>query len=77
MVSSGVLGAKKSSTYPRGYASCFFLPAALLGDHFEHPFLNRSSDQILKYFSMLIYRSPVSHRIVTTFLPGPNSSATF
>ena len=26
---------------------------------------------------MLMYRSPVSQRIVTTFLPGPNSWATF
>jgi hypothetical protein len=26
-----VLGSKKSSTYPRGYASGFFSPAALLG----------------------------------------------
>src|SRR5687767_6188890 len=32
--------------------------------------------QMLKYFSMLIYRSPVSQRIVTMFLPGPNSWAT-
>jgi hypothetical protein len=28
--SSGVLGFKQSSTYPRGYASCCFQPAALL-----------------------------------------------
>ena len=47
-----VLGSKKSSTYPRGYACGFFSPAALRGkqrvsarlgragvmdDHFEHP----------------------------------------
>jgi hypothetical protein len=32
-----VLGSKKSSTYPRGYASGFFSPAALLAGHFEHP----------------------------------------
>ena len=31
----------------------------------------------MKYFSMLIYRSPVSHKIVTTFLPGPSSAATY
>jgi hypothetical protein len=40
MASSGVLGSKKSSTYPREYASGFFSPAALLGDHFEHPSLS-------------------------------------
>jgi len=27
---SGVLGVKKSSTYPRGYACGFLMPAALL-----------------------------------------------
>jgi hypothetical protein len=32
-----VLGSKKSSTYHRGYASGFFLPAASLDDVFEHP----------------------------------------
>jgi hypothetical protein len=39
MTSNFVLGSKKSSTYPRGYASGFFSPAALLGGHFEHPSL--------------------------------------
>jgi len=34
---SGVLGSSKSSTYPRGYASGFDSPAALLDGHFEHP----------------------------------------
>jgi hypothetical protein len=34
--SNFVLGSKKSSTYPRGYASGFFSPAASLGDVFEH-----------------------------------------
>src|SRR5437016_13057589 len=64
---------------PRGYASGFFSPAALLGGHFEHPssLNSRKGSQILKYFSMLIYRSPVSQRMVTTFLPGPSSWATF
>jgi len=35
--SSIVLGSSKSSTYPRGYASGFDSPAALLEDCFEHP----------------------------------------
>jgi len=34
---SGVLGSSKSSTYPRGYASGFDSPAALLDGLFEHP----------------------------------------
>jgi len=34
---SFVLGSSKSSTYPRGYASGFDSPAALLDGHFEHP----------------------------------------
>ncbi len=36
MLSSFVLGSSKSSTYPRGYASGFDSPAALLGGYFEH-----------------------------------------
>jgi len=32
-----VLGSSKSSTYPRGYASGFDSPAALLDEFFEHP----------------------------------------
>jgi hypothetical protein len=35
--SSVVLGSSKSSTYPRGYASGFDSPAALLEGRFEHP----------------------------------------
>jgi hypothetical protein len=35
-----VLGSKKSSTYPRGYASGCFSPAALFGDLFEHSGIN-------------------------------------
>ena len=35
--SSVVLGSPKSSTYPRGYASGFDSPAALLEGRFEHP----------------------------------------
>jgi hypothetical protein len=31
-----VLGSSKSSTYPRGYASGFDSPAALLDEFFEH-----------------------------------------
>jgi hypothetical protein len=34
---SVVLGSSKSSTYPRGYASGFDSPAALLDGTFEHP----------------------------------------
>jgi hypothetical protein len=34
---SCVLSSSKSSTYPRGYASGFESPAALLDGHFEHP----------------------------------------
>ena len=34
---SFVLGSSKSSTYPRGYASGFDFPAALLDGLFEHP----------------------------------------
>ena len=37
MVASFVLSSSKSSTYPRGYASGFGSPAALLDGHFEHP----------------------------------------
>ena len=37
MVSIFVLGSRKSSTYPRGYASGFDSPAALPDDLFEHP----------------------------------------
>ena len=36
---SFVLGSSKSSTYPRGYASGFDSPAALLDRRFEHPAL--------------------------------------
>jgi len=34
---SFVLGSSKASTYPRGYASGFDSPAALLNGLFEHP----------------------------------------
>ncbi|MDQ6733215.1 MAG: hypothetical protein M3Z35_03725 [Nitrospirota bacterium] len=34
--SNFVLGSKQSSTYPRGYASGCFFPAAALEDFFEH-----------------------------------------
>jgi hypothetical protein len=36
-IASGVLSSSKSSTYPRGYASGFDSPAALLDDLLEHP----------------------------------------
>jgi hypothetical protein len=35
--SSVVLDSSKSSTYPRGYASGFDSPAAVLNGLFEHP----------------------------------------
>jgi hypothetical protein len=35
--SNFVLASKKSSTYPRGYASGIFSTAAALGGFFEHP----------------------------------------
>jgi hypothetical protein len=38
-VSNFVLGSKKSSTYPGGYASGFFFPAASLDNLFEHSVL--------------------------------------
>jgi hypothetical protein len=53
MASNFLLGLRKSSTYPRGYASGFLSPATSFGegrvsarrgwagekiDHFEHPF---------------------------------------
>jgi hypothetical protein len=44
MLPSVVLGSKKSSTYPRGYASGFFSPAALLDEHVEHPWKNPIRD---------------------------------
>ncbi|WP_447986829.1 hypothetical protein [Nitrospira sp. Nam74] len=37
MATNFVLGSKKSSTYPRGYASGFVSPAAALDGHFEYP----------------------------------------
>jgi hypothetical protein len=36
-IASFVLGSSKSSTYPRGYASGFDSPAALLNGLFEDP----------------------------------------
>jgi hypothetical protein len=36
MRTSFVLGSKKSSTYPRGYAAGFLLPAAWLDEPVEH-----------------------------------------
>ncbi|MGH7147906.1 MAG: pectinesterase family protein, partial [Nitrospiraceae bacterium] len=43
MSASFVLGSSKSSTYPRGYASGFDSPAALLVGPFEHPVEGYSS----------------------------------
>ncbi len=40
---SFVLGSSKSSTYPRGYASGFDSPAALLDSLFEHPAYSNSA----------------------------------
>jgi hypothetical protein len=39
-----VLGSSKSSTYPRGYASGFDSPAALLDDRFDKPARNGEND---------------------------------
>ncbi len=44
---SFVLGSSKSSTYPRGYASGFDSPAALLDSRFEHPALWKASVLLL------------------------------
>jgi hypothetical protein len=44
MLTSVVLGSKKSSTYPRGYASGFFSPAALPDEHVHHPLKNKTRD---------------------------------
>ena len=41
---SFVLGSSKSSTYPRGYASGFDSPAALLDGLFEHLLRKRGTD---------------------------------
>jgi hypothetical protein len=37
IASNFVLSSKKSSTYPRGYASGLFSHEALLDDYVEHP----------------------------------------
>ena len=44
---SFVLGSSKSSTYPRGYASGFDSPVALLDSRFEHPALWKASVLLL------------------------------
>jgi len=44
--SSFVLGSSKSSTYPRGYASGFESPTALLEGRFEHPVLTSVGCQL-------------------------------
>jgi hypothetical protein len=41
--SNCVLGSEKSSTYPRGYVSGFFSPAAFLADLFEHSAVQRQT----------------------------------
>ena len=54
-IASGVLSSSKSSTYPRGYASGFDSPAALLDDLFEHPAteLNESARVLASRFSLI------------------------
>jgi hypothetical protein len=45
-----VLSSSKSSTYPRGYASGFDSPAALLDSLFEHP------AGVYCYFECMVFR---------------------
>ena len=52
---SGVLGSSKSSTYPRGYASGFDLPAALLDGHFEHPEVISAKHRMEDSAGMMVY----------------------
>jgi len=47
---SFVLGSSKSSTYPRGYASGFDSPAALLDNLFEHPVGRSQFSQTYSYW---------------------------
>src|SRR6185503_2306340 len=60
---SGVLGSSKSSTYPRGYASGFDSPAALLDSLFELPAgvfsrcATRADLEALAYPDILLSRS--------------------
>jgi hypothetical protein len=44
LLTSVVLGSKRSSTYPKGYASGFFLPAALQDEQIDHPLENQTRD---------------------------------
>src|SRR6185295_6945189 len=49
---SFVLGSSKSSTYPRGYASGFDSPAALLNELFEHPAECHKKTELLRKLLM-------------------------
>jgi hypothetical protein len=72
---SFVLGSSKSSTYPRGYASGFDSPAALLDNLFEHP-VGRSqfpqtysywiSGGVALFFRSLLIRSPTLEKLLST-----------
>ncbi|SPP66564.1 hypothetical protein NITLEN_70154 [Nitrospira lenta] len=56
--SSFVLGSSKSSTYPRGYASGFDSPAALLEDRFEHPVVTIVVAQLARGLELSILVAP-------------------
>jgi hypothetical protein len=71
---SFVLGSKQSSTYPRGYASGCFSPAAALDGLFEHPALflilfqlavrNTMAAQCTTRFEGLLCRFGLERRLV-------------
>src|SRR4249920_2097814 len=70
--SSFVLGSSKSSTYPRGYASGFDSPAALLDGRFEHPTGSVRRDEVLGVRAILKRRpsrlTPYALRLLGEFL---------
>jgi hypothetical protein len=68
---SFVLGSSKSSTYPRGYASGFDSPAALLDGFFEHPYPSmQTSDRVLT--DMNVSHSPrLNHMQIPVRPRGP------
>jgi hypothetical protein len=72
---SFVLGSSKSLTYPRGHASGFDSPVALLNNLFDHP-VGRSqfpqmysywiSDGVPLFFRNLLIRSPTLEKLSST-----------
>ena len=56
MAPNVVLGSSKSSTYPRGYACGFDLPAALLDDHFHKPAEVNLVEAYILTFEILTYQ---------------------